>query len=138
MSVDELAAVDEPVTGTERLISRVLRGGVLISLGLVVVGTAITFAHHRDYLTDSSQLDALTGDGAVFPRSLGDVGRGLAKLQGRAVVMLGLLVLIATPVMRVAVSIMAFARQRDRTFVGITVVVLCLLMTSFVLGRAGG
>jgi uncharacterized membrane protein len=52
--------------------------------------------------------------------------------------MAGLLLLIATPVLRVAVSILAFVYQRDRAFVAITSIVLALLLTSFVLGRGGG
>jgi uncharacterized membrane protein len=52
--------------------------------------------------------------------------------------MAGLLLLIATPVLRVAVSVLAFVYQRDRTFVIITSVVLTLLLASFVLGKAGG
>jgi len=46
----------------------------------------------------------------------------------------GLLVLIATPVTRVAVSIVAFIRMRDRRYVVITTVVLALLLLSFFLG----
>jgi uncharacterized membrane protein len=51
---------------------------------------------------------------------------------------LGLLLLIATPVMRVAVSVLIFVHQRDWTFVVITSVVLVLLVLSFVLGRVEG
>jgi uncharacterized membrane protein len=47
-------------------------------------------------------------------------------------------VLVATPVARVALSIAVFARQRDRTYVVITSIVLGLLLLSFALGRAGG
>ena len=48
---------------------------------------------------------------------------------------LGLLVLMATPVMRVAVSVLAFIHHRDRTYALITAAVLCLLLLSLVLGR---
>jgi uncharacterized membrane protein len=54
------------------------------------------------------------------------------------VVTVGLLVLVATPVLRVAASIGLFALQRDRAFVAVTSLVLALLVTSFVLGKAGG
>jgi uncharacterized membrane protein len=64
--------------------------------------------------------------------------QGLEHSQGRAIVMTGLLLLIATPVLRVAISVLAFVYQRDRTFVVITTVVLALLLTSFALGRGGG
>ncbi len=48
--------------------------------------------------------------------------------------MAGLLVLMATPVVRVALSLLVFGRQRDRAFVAVTSVVLALLLWSFVLG----
>ena len=57
--------------------------------------------------------------------------------NGQAVIVLGLILLIATPVVRVAVSTAAFAQQRDRAYVAITLVVLALLGVSFVLGKAG-
>ena len=47
---------------------------------------------------------------------------------------MGLLMLIATPVMRVAVSIFAFIVHRDKVFTAITTLVLLLLFLSFVLG----
>ena len=56
-------------------------------------------------------------------------------MRGEAIVTLGLLVLIATPVMRVAVSVVAFIQHRDRTYALITAAVLCLLLLSLVLGR---
>ena len=48
---------------------------------------------------------------------------------------IGLLVLMATPVVRVAVSAVAFIQHRDRTYALITSAVLCLLLLSLVLGR---
>jgi uncharacterized membrane protein len=71
------------------------------------------------------------------PHSLHEVVTGIAKLHGQSIVAAGLLLLILTPVMRVAVSILAFRAQRDRTYVLITSAVLMLLLLSFVLGRAG-
>jgi uncharacterized membrane protein len=54
-----------------------------------------------------------------------------------AVIALGLLVLIATPVLRVAVSIVTFALERDWVYVAITTLVLCILIASFLLGAGG-
>jgi uncharacterized membrane protein len=45
----------------------------------------------------------------------------------------GLVVLIATPVLRVAVSILTFAAQREWRFVIFTTIVLLLLITGIVL-----
>jgi len=44
------------------------------------------------------------------------------------------MLLIATPVARVAVSVVVFLLQRDWIFVGITLVVLAVLLLSFWLG----
>jgi uncharacterized membrane protein len=49
----------------------------------------------------------------------------------------GLVLLIATPVLRVAASLVLFALERDRAYMLITAVVLLTLALSFILGRAG-
>jgi uncharacterized membrane protein len=129
---------EQRVRKVELAISNLLRIGVGTSLLIVLVGTVITFVHHPHYLSSRHDLLRLTTPGAEFPHSVPSVIRGVEHSQGRALVMAGLLLLIATPVLRVAVSILAFVYQRDRTFVAITSVVLTLLLASFVLGKAGG
>jgi uncharacterized membrane protein len=103
----------------------------------VLIGTIVTFAHHPSYLTSNADLSTLKTSDA-FPTTVPDVVRGLVHFEGRAVVMLGLLVLLATPILRVAVSVVTFAQQRDRAFVVITSAVLFLLLLSLGLGKAGG
>ena len=56
-------------------------------------------------------------------------------MKGEAVVAIGLLLMILTPVARVAVSVLAFLYQRDRVFTFITLAVLIILLMSFVIGR---
>jgi uncharacterized membrane protein len=133
----ERAEEDERVRRVELAISTLLRIGVLASLLIVLVGTVVTFVHHPHYLTSRRDLVRLTRPGAEFPHSVPSVIHGLGHSQGRAIVMTGLLLLIATPVLRVAISVLAFVYQRDRTFVVITSVVLALLLASFVLGFGG-
>jgi uncharacterized membrane protein len=122
----------------EILISVVLRVGVLTSLFVIVVGTVLSFARHPRYLTSPADLTSLTKPGAAFPHSIRQVAEGVEHGQGRAVVVAGLLLLIATPVVRVAISVASFTVERDWPFVVITLVVLCLLIVSFFLGKAGG
>ncbi|HEV7862145.1 MAG TPA: DUF1634 domain-containing protein [Acidimicrobiia bacterium] len=136
--VQEDETADDRVRQVELVISGLLRAGVLTSLLLVLVGTLVTFVHHPHYLSSRHDLVRLTKPGAEFPHTVPSVINGLEHSQGRAIVMAGLLLLIATPVLRVAISILAFVYQRDRVFVAITTVVLTLLLTSFVLGRGGG
>jgi len=135
------AAPDEQldrVIKVELAISTLLRVGVITSLSIVVVGTILSFVHHPDYLSSAPALDRLTRPGAAFPHTLHDVVTGILNLRGQAIVVLGLLLLIATPVLRVAVSVLAFVYQKDHKFTVITLLVLALLLTSFLLGKAGG
>lgn len=135
----ETTAADAKVRALEIVISRLLRSGVILSLLLVVGGTAISFSRNAEYRSgDQATLEEIIGPSARFPHTPGAVASGVIDLRGEAIVALGLLVLMATPVLRVAVSVAAFAYQGDRVFVGITSIVLVLLVVSFALGRAGG
>ncbi|HEX4412064.1 MAG TPA: DUF1634 domain-containing protein [Lacipirellulaceae bacterium] len=126
---------DPRVRQVELAISNLLRGGVALSMLLIVAGTIVTFAQQPSYISQPGELHRLITPGLKFPHTLGDLTSELGQLRGEAIVTLGLLVLIATPVMRVAISILAFIYQRDRIFTLITSVVLFLLLLSLVLGR---
>jgi uncharacterized membrane protein len=121
----------------EEAISTLLRAGIAISLTLIVAGTCVSFAHHPDYVGSTEALARLTRPG-MAPHDLADVMAGLAAFRGQAMVMLGMLILMATPVARVAVSLLVFARRRDPAFTLLTTAVLLLLFLSLALGRAGG
>jgi uncharacterized membrane protein len=55
---------------------------------------------------------------------------GALGMSGRAIIQLGLLLLIATPVARVLFSAIAFAIEHDYMYVFITLVVLAILLYS--------
>jgi len=129
------ADTDERTRRMELVISNLLRAGVLLSLVLVAVGTVVSYIHHPEYVSSPGELPQIIQAGASFPHTLQDVFTGVWNLQGRAIVMVGLLLLIATPVMRVAVSVLAFIYQKDRVYTLITFLVLCLLFLSFILGK---
>jgi uncharacterized membrane protein len=133
-----MSATDEKARAVELLISNLLRIGVVSSLAIVVVGTVMSFLHHPEYITAEHSLQRLTSPGAAFPHTIHEVLQGIREGRGQSVVMIGLLLLIATPVVRVAVSIFAFVYERDRRYVVITTIVLLLLLLSFVLGKAEG
>ena len=118
----------------ELLISNLLRTGVALSLCLIVLGTTLMYAHHPEYLRHSTGPQRHLTASATFPHTVRDVWHGLLAFRGQSVMTLGLLMLVATPVMRVAVSILGFAYERDRTYVVITTIVLLLLILSFALG----
>jgi len=54
-------------------ISYLLRGGVLLSIGVVVLGLVFTFVHHPQYVTSKADLGALTSPDATYPHTVRDV-----------------------------------------------------------------
>jgi uncharacterized membrane protein len=127
-----------PPTRTELVISILLRAGVILSLFVIVFGLTLSFTHHHDYIHSRGLVPQLTGSNRTFPHTLHETATALCELRGEAFIIVGLLLLIATPVMRVAVSVVAFLLERDWIFVAITSVVLALLILSFFLGRVEG
>ena len=129
-------AAPDPST-MDLLISGLLRGGVVTSMALIVAGLALMFLHHPSYFRSAEELRRLTSPGAAFPTSFTEVAAGVRAAHGQAVIAVGLLVLILTPILRVTLSIVLFALERDRAFVVITIAVLTILLGSFFLGKVG-
>jgi uncharacterized protein len=109
---------------TAKLIGWVLQGGVILSASIILLGL-LMLPLRSGGLSVSRLLS--------FPHTLGQVWAGLLVLQPQAIIALGILLLIATPILRVAVSIVAFALEGDRRFVVITALVLAILLLSNVL-----
>ena len=121
----------------ELLISHLLRIGVVTSLAIVIAGTVVTFVRHPAFLSQPHALDHLTSDNAAFPYTPVQIVTDFSQYPGRSMIMVGLMLLIATPVMRVGVSIFAFVYEHDRRYVIITSIVFALLILSFLIGKAG-
>jgi uncharacterized membrane protein len=117
------------VRQAELVISYVLRGGVLLSAAIILAG--VVMFYYQYYTTSGHAIST------AFPHSLAGVFADLAHGNPLGIILLGLLVLLATPFARVAVSIVAFALEHDWRYVVITSLVLIILVASFVLGRGG-
>ncbi|EQD63150.1 membrane protein containing DUF1634, partial [mine drainage metagenome] len=85
---------DGLIRKTELVISGVLRGGVLLSVAVILAGVCYYYALRLLGRVPS----------ATFPDSLAGVCAGLKAAEPMAVITAGLLVLLATPVLRVLVS----------------------------------
>jgi uncharacterized membrane protein len=120
--------------GSTRLISRTLMSGVMLSLVILLLGTVASYFGHPAYLLSPAELDRLHHPGAAMPQTLKGVLVGVGHLNGPSIISLGLLVLIATPVARVVVSVFIFLKSRDRLYAAITSTVLLLLLLSFLIG----
>src|SRR5690349_15897678 len=92
----ELEAKMQRVHRVELGLSHVLRGGVATSSIIVFAGLVMMFVHHPEYITGVGA-DKVIVDMA-FPHTLAEVFLGIARGEGRSIVIVGLFVLIATPV----------------------------------------
>ena len=109
---------------TSSIIGWILQGGVMLSAIIILIGLLMLPFYVKGFSV--SQL-------LSFPHTFSQIWAGLLALHPQSIIALGLLLLIATPVLRVAVSIVAFALERDFRFVVITGLVLVILILSNVL-----
>jgi uncharacterized membrane protein len=106
----------------ERMVNRILGVGIVLTVALLAAGLVLSIVDGRGLPVE------------VVP--LADLASRLLDLDPAAYLSLGIVVLIATPFVRVAGSIVAFARERDRRYVLITAVVLAVMCLSLVVGKA--
>ena len=115
----------------EEWIGNVLRVGVTLAAAVVLFGGSVYLARHgraappyhvfRGEPTDLRAVSGIVEDALAF--------------RGRGLIQLGLLLLIATPIARVAFSVVAFAVEGDRLYVVVTLIVLAVLMYSLMGGH---
>jgi len=114
----------------EIVLGTFLQAGVIVSGIVVLIGGILYLAHHGH---DVASYHVFNGARAGI-NNLSPILSGVAHLDGRAIIQLGLLLLIATPVIRVVFSVAAFWLERDRTYVFFTLIVLAVLLYSLFLG----
>ena len=107
----------------DTLLGHVLRAGVLLSAAVVACGGIVYLLGHGHVTPGYS---VFRGEPADL-RSVTGIIADARSWSGRGLIQLGVLLLIATPIARVAFSVAGFLRQRDWLYVLITLVVLILL-----------
>lgn len=125
----------KPLTDQEvdEIIGALLRYGVMLSAAVVAVGGAWYLIQ---YGLSTPGYHVFRGE-PEYLRHLRGILSGIPGFHCRRMMQLGLLLLIATPVARVAFSVVAFALQKDRAYVAITLIVLAVLLFSLT-GRISG
>ena len=112
----------------QQLVGNLLRFGVLLAAAVVLAGGIAFLARHGaavpDYRVFHGQPEGL--------RSLVGIVRSALALDERGVVQLGLVLLVATPIARVAIAGVVFAIERDRSYVLVALLVLALLLWSLI------
>jgi uncharacterized membrane protein len=107
-------------------VGNLLRTGVGFAAALVLAGGVIYLSRHGAEMPGYA---VFRGEPADL-RTLRGILHDVESLRGRGIIQLGLLVLIATPIARVAFLVFIFARQRDGLYTAVGLIVLALLAFS--------
>ncbi len=110
----------------EKRVAALLRAGVIVAVAVVLVGAALLLARHGGEIVEYR---IFRGEPRMLRTPIG-ILEGARGLHGRAIIDVGLLLLILTPVARVALSAVAFFRARDRLYTAVTALVLAILLYS--------
>ncbi len=111
----------------EVILGNLLRTGVLISAAVVLLGASIYLSRHAH---EPADYHVFRGEPSEY-RTIRGVIQSVINGRGQGIIQLGLLLLIATPIARVAFSVVGFAIERDRLYVAFTLLVLAILLYSF-------
>jgi uncharacterized membrane protein len=115
----------------DQLLGSLLRVGVIVAAVVATFGGLLYLVKHGSQPVNYRVFRGEPED----LRNVRGIVRGALALRPEAVVQLGLLLLIATPIARVAFGLVAFAFQRDRVYVVITSLVLAILVFSLLGGH---
>lgn len=100
--------------------------------GMLIIGLAMSTA----LMLVGVVLDIVRRQGLPTAEpAAGDVFAAVLAFRPSGFLALGLIVLLATPILRVLGSVFAFAYERDWRYAGITFLVLMVVMASIVLGK---
>ena len=107
----------------EAVLGSLLRIGVIVAAAVVGAGGVYLLITRGGWIPDFRSFQP----GGSPLRSVPLILRGALALRADAIVQTGLLLLIATPVLRVIFSLFGFARARDWLYVALTLIVLSVL-----------
>jgi len=110
-------------------VAAMLRFGVTLSAVVVLIGGLMYLRHSSSAIPMYSQFNTA----GPSLRTLSGIFQSATHLDAKSVIQAGLVLLIATPVARVAFCIIGFARQRRRLYVMVSTLVLIILTYSLTL-----
>ncbi len=116
---------------TEVILGTLLAWGVWGSLVIILIGAVFCFTRDPAFDANPGAVKALIAPEAANIDSIGKVFSGIIALNGQAIMMAGAVLLISTPALRVAVSLVVYMRQRDRAYTLLTSAVLILLLWGY-------
>jgi uncharacterized membrane protein len=108
-------------------ISRMLRAGISLAAFVVLVGWILYLWRAHGVEPDYRHFHGVPSPADRFA----PVFDGIRHLDSRSIIRFGILLLIATPIMRVAFCLFSFAAQKDKIYVVVSGIVLAVLLYSF-------
>jgi uncharacterized membrane protein len=112
----------------EDVIGWTLRIGVIISAILIIFGFALILIHNGAGPYTLNQLVNPQSNVNTKTIKFSTIYSGIESFNGVDLILLGLIILIATPVLRVFIGILQFAREKDYLYTIITIIVFFNLM----------
>lgn len=120
----------------EKYIGSLLRYGVILSCTITVLGGIFYIFQKNGNMPDYSPTPSGQPFAGVqqYLREFSTIMPRVFDFDGAAIIQLGVIVLIATPIIRVAFSAISFLLEKDYLYVGITLIVLMIIIANMVLG----
>jgi uncharacterized membrane protein len=112
----------------EFLLSNLLKYGVLTASAIVLFGGILYLVRHGD---EPVRYRIFRGEPSSFCHPLG-ILKAVKSGSSRGIILAGLMLLVATPVLRVTISFFTFLRLRDFIYVAVTLLVLSCLIYSLI------
>ena len=114
------------------IIGWLLRLGWVIDVTIVIIGGIMYLLRHgrttADYTTFRGVPDFIYPPGII---------RGIFDFKARAIIQAGIILLIATPVLRVIFSAIGFLMEKDYLYIAVSLLVLLIIICSMFSGYAG-
>jgi len=115
----------------ELLVGRLLRTGVITASCIVLIGGILFLIQHGS--SPMPSYHHFNGEDSSFT-TFGGIISSTLQFDAKGIVQFGVMVLIATPVLRIALSLLGFALEKDKLYVIITTIVLCVMLFSTIGG----
>ncbi|PZP50620.1 MAG: DUF1634 domain-containing protein [Pseudopedobacter saltans] len=122
-------------TDIELAISKVLRYGVYLALLFAIIGGVVYLYRHGNEAVGNQYAHYIEKDDAFFDY-VHKMFVGIFNGKGRDVITLGIIVLLATPTVRILFSLFGYALEKDKMYMVITLIVLAIISVS-VMGGLG-
>ncbi len=112
----------------ESIIGQLLRTGVLLAAGTVLAGGVLYLVRHH---ADPARFHTFVAGGSNIS-SLSGIVQAVAHGDSVAIMQIGLLLLVLTPITRVAFALVGFFLERDRLYTAVSLIVLVILLFSLI------